>query len=139
MSNKPDSHSAQQKANSQLDALLRRGVLADKRATKPPMPANPMAHPSPAANSNIPAILQPQHVAAAPIQTLDRLTVRFTKKEAELLEKARGVARSMGYKISDNVVFRLALNAFKAETITPQMLESILSADGRRRPTGRDH
>jgi hypothetical protein len=120
-----------EKANSQLDALLRKGIQADKRATKPPMPQQ--AYPTPSNPASVNTPVAPHPTTVAPIQTLDRLTVRFTKAEAEMLEKARGVARSMGYKISDNVVFRLALNAFKAESITPQMLESILSADGRRK------
>ena len=128
MSNTPE-HS-REKANSQLDALLRKGIQADKRATKPPMP--PPAHPILSHATPIPTPAT-SHRTSAPLQTLDRLTVRFTKEEAELLEKARGVARGMGYKISDNVVFRLALNSFRAESITPQVLESILSADGRRK------
>jgi len=132
MSNTPPQHS-RDKANSQLDALLRKGIQADKRATKPPMPM-PSPVPAPSHVTPMPTPAIPRQ-SPAPLPTLDRLTVRFTKAEAELLEKARAVARGMGYKISDNVVFRLSLNAFKAETITPQMLESILSADGRRKHT----
>jgi hypothetical protein len=131
MSHKPTPEHARDKANSQLDDLLRKGIQADKRATKPPMPAPAQSAP-PAHSAQSPILTAPRKTSA-PVQTLDRLTIRFTKQEAEILEKVRAVARSMGYKISDNVVFRLALNAFKTESITPQVLENILAADGRRR------
>jgi hypothetical protein len=131
MSNNTTPEHAREKANSQLDALLQRGIQADKRATKPPMPVPaPSAPSSPIAHIPIPAA--PRRISP-PIQTLNRLSIRFTKQEAEILEKVRGVARGMGFKISDNVVFRLALNAFRTESITPQVLENILAADGRRR------
>ena len=132
MSHKPTPENVREKANSQLDALLQKGIQADKRATPPliPVPVQPIPA-APVAPMSAPAA--PRRIAA-PVQTLDRLSVRFTKQEAEILEKVRGVARGMGYKISDNVVFRLALNAFRPESLTPEVLENILAADGRRRP-----
>ena len=123
-----------EKANATLDALLSKGVLADKRATKQPFPATvPPAAPT---ATSIP------HAAPSPVRphiarsnpALERLTVRFTQEEARQLEKARGVARAMGYKISDTAVFRLALNSFQPERLTPQALETVLAADTRRRP-----
>jgi hypothetical protein len=128
MSNKNPSQRNPEHANAALDALLRKGVEADQRATKSsiPMPAQ-AAPPQPARPT--PRVKTP--VAQSP---LERLTVRFTQNEARLLEKARGVARSMGYKISDTAVFRLALNALQTEHLTPQAIEAVLVADGRRRP-----
>jgi len=123
MSNKNQSQRSPEHANATLDALLRKGVQADQRATKSPIPT-----------ISAPSQPSPQKIKT-PIaaSTLERLTVRFTQGEARLLEKARGVARSMGYKISDTAVFRLALNAFQAEQMTQQTIEAILMADGRRR------
>jgi len=125
MSNKPE-HSPED-ANSKLDALLQKGIQADKRATKPPLPVYAPPMPVRAVPSG------PQRRLSAPIETLDRLSIRFTKQEAEMLEKARGVARALGYKISDSAVFRLALNAFRPDSLTPEILERILAGDGRRR------
>jgi len=131
MSNKQPSDHSIRGANSTLDALLQKGIQADQRATKPmilPTPATP-----PIVRSR-PVAAITETIVRAPQPTLERLSVRFTQDEARLLEKARGVARSMGFKISDNAVFRLALNAFQSEQLTPQAIESILTADGRRRP-----
>ena len=122
-----------ERANAALDALLSKGVLADKRATKQPFPATvppaaPTATPIPHA---APSLVRP---VARSNPALERLTVRFTQEEARQLEKARGVARAMGYKISDTAVFRLAINSFQPERLTPQALEAVLAADTRRRP-----
>jgi hypothetical protein len=127
MSNKnPHEHSPTRAAD--LDALLHKGIQADKRATKPPMSAAPPA----AAPQSLPPSYTVRPISASN-PTLERLTVRFTQEEARLLEKARGVARSMGYKVSDTAVFRLALNSFNPDTMTTAALETILKADGRRR------
>ena len=64
-------------------------------------------------------------------ERLERLTVRFTREESLLLEKVRGLARGMGYKISDNAVFRLALKMLKPEGITPQAVLAVLAEDHR--------
>lgn len=123
---KPSSERNPQQARDQLDALLQKGILADQRATKPPMPLT-----TPAPVSTPP--LAENRPIAPPLPKLQRLTIRFTQSEAQLLEKARGIARSLGYKISDNAVFRLALNAFNLDTLAGQQIESILAADGRRK------
>ena len=126
MSNKHSSDRSPHAANATLDALLQKGIQADQRATKPTII-------TPHAEQLRPASVVTKAVSPPLLPSLERLTVRFTQSEARLLEKARGVARSMGYKISDTAVFRLALNALVAEQLTPQAIESILVADGRRR------
>ena len=68
-----------------------------------------------------------------PSPGFSRLTVRFTQAEARLLEKVRGIARSLGYKISDTAAFRLALNSFDADHMTAGQIESVLKADTRRK------
>ncbi|MGD0770989.1 MAG: hypothetical protein ABSB42_22625 [Tepidisphaeraceae bacterium] len=128
MSNKNPTQRSPEHANAALDALLRKGVQADRRATKPPIPT-----PIPTISARDQQPLTQKIKTPAVASNLERLTVRFTQSEARLLEKARGVARSMGYKISDTTVFRLALNAFQAEHLTGQAIEAILVADGRRR------
>jgi len=126
MSNKNPSQRSAERANADLDALLRKGVQADQRATKPAFPIP--AHTQPATYQS-PAPQTPP----IPIPPLECLTVRFTQNEARLLEKARGAARAQGFKISDTAVFRLALNALTIEQITPQNIQAVLEADGRRR------
>lgn len=127
MSNKNPSQRSPEHANAALDALLQKGVQADQRATRPsiplPVPAMPSQREPVATRKPVPAALP----------SLERLTVRFTQGEARLLEKVRGTARAMGYKISDTAVFRLALNALQAEQMTSQAIEAVLVADGRRR------
>lgn len=113
------------RARAQLDALLNRGVQADKRATKPAIPIAPTTV-QPAAMPATPPV-------PAPLPSLQRMTVRFTQAEARLLEKVRAAARAMGYKISDTAVFRLALNVLDADRITTQQIETILQADSRRK------
>lgn len=118
-------------AGAELDALLNKGVMADQRANKAVVPPSTgLPTQTPAIPSPVSSALSPQPVKQ---QRLERLTVRFTAQEARLLEKARGLARSMGYKLSDTAVFRLALNALDFERISPQNLEAVLAADSRRR------
>lgn len=135
MKNSKSTDRSPEKANAALDALLHRGVLADKRATKPPFPAvTPSPTPQPVPSPNVSAMPAPAvHAVPRANPTLERLTIRFTQDEARLLEKARGIARSMGFKVSDTAVFRLALNAFQSDRMTPQSIEAVLAADSRRR------
>jgi len=116
-----------ERANAELDALLSKGVQADKRATRPAIPVAPLPLPQ------SPQASPPNYAVPTSNPTLERLTVRFTQDEARLLEKARGAARAMGYKISDTAVFRLALNTLNTDRMTAQAIEAVLAADSRRR------
>lgn len=129
-----------ERAAAELDALLNKGVLADQRATKPPFSASTdtppftptqVRHASPITLS--PSVALQQSDVQPQLPKLERLTVRFTLEEARKLEHIRSIARSMGFKVSDTAVFRLALNALDAQKLNPQMIESVLLADGRRR------
>lgn len=143
-------------AGSELDALLNRAVSADKRANKPAAMTRTVTHDaknpsgdsensvgggggatisaeSPDASGGAGERRSKVRQQVLPLERLERLTVRFTQDEAKLLEKARGVARGMGFKISDTAVFRLAINAFRPESMTPANLKAILAADHRRK------
>jgi hypothetical protein len=122
-----DTNAKAAQAASTLDALLTKAVSADQRANKPAVaPANvPAASPPPPP--------QVARVTAKSNPTLERLSVRFTQEEARLIEKARGVARAMGFKVSDTAVFRLALNAFRPETMTAAEIKEVLASDSRRK------
>ncbi|NJL31297.1 MAG: hypothetical protein HC898_06495 [Phycisphaerales bacterium] len=99
----------------QLDALFTRAISADQRANKPASHTPPQERHSgttsdttdKAATASAESVerqggagerrgrIQQQ---VLPLERMQRLTVRFTKDEARLLEKARGVAREMGSK-----------------------------------------
>jgi hypothetical protein len=126
MSKKTISNTSAGSSSATLDALLRKGIQADQRANN--LPAS-IAAPA----SQTPIRVANDVPAQVPVPAPDRLTVRFTQSEAQLLEQARAIARSLGYKISDTAVFRLALHSLKPEQITPNAIRTILIADSRRR------
>lgn len=118
----------------ELDALLSRGVQADQRASRPSIPVAPATTAAMATPRPTPVIPTPSPRQTRAPSRLERITVRFTAEEARMLEEARGVARAMGYKLSDTAVFRLALNLLKPQAMTAEQIERVLIADTRRRP-----
>lgn len=109
-----------------LDELLTRATHADRRLH--PGLTSETTEATPSLSD------RPPH---RPRERFLRLTVRFTAQEAAMLERARGQARAIGYKLSDSAVFRLALRQLSAQSVHESAVREVVNEDTRRREAAR--